>query len=275
VVVVAAGLALVGPRGMDRAPTPLHPAFGRGTEIALIHGLGSNAAHWLPVARALARDHRVSLVQLPGHGASAMPEPFSLERAVEGLDQALRAESRGPLVLVGHSIGGLIAVAEALEHPERVSALVLVETSLTPLGTPADRAAMAEMLQTNYVGLLRRAYTSFGRDSLQGEQLFAEALAEDSTNIRRWIRLALTADLSEEAPQLRPPVLVVLNESSWPVGTPWETVASEFGYAGVPRVTSRRIQGCGHFVMLDQPATLARMIEDFALDSPPDLLAGQ
>jgi pimeloyl-ACP methyl ester carboxylesterase len=294
VVIIAGALALVGLRGVDPPPTPLHPSFGRGTEIVLVHGLASSAEHWLPTARALARDHRVRLVQLPGHGASDMPQPFSLDRAVEGLDQALREGSSGrnegssgrnegssgprsaaPVVLVGHSIGGLVAVAEALEHPERVSALVLVETSLKPLGTPEERAAMAKQLDTDYLGLLRRVYTSFGRDSLQGERLYADAAREDPANMRRWIRLALTADLSAAAAQLRMPVLVILTEGSWPVGTPWETVAAEFGYAGVPTVTSRRISNVGHFIMLDEPATLARMIEDFVSDSPPDLLAAR
>lgn len=271
-VVVSAGLALLGPRGMGMSPTPLHPAFGRGSEIVLVHGLGSNASHWLPTARALARHHHVTLVQLPGHGASGMPEPFSLERAVEGLDQALRDRS-GPVILVGHSIGGLVAVAEALDHPERVSGLVLVETSLKPLGSPEDRAAMGEELDTDYRGLLHRAYLSFGRDSAQGEYLFAEAATEDSANMRRWIRLALTADLSDRAADLTTPVLAVLSDRSWPLETPWEETAAEFGYAKVDRLTPKRMMESGHFVMLDQPAALARIIERFAANAPPELLA--
>ena len=68
------------------APTPPPTSaavgsLGRGPTVVLVHGLGSDANRWLGVARDLARDHRVVLVELPGHGLSPMVSPFSLERA--------------------------------------------------------------------------------------------------------------------------------------------------------------------------------------------------
>jgi pimeloyl-ACP methyl ester carboxylesterase len=109
-----AGARLIGPPAV-----PAHYAFGRGPTIVMVHGLGSRIEHWLPVARRLARTHRVVLVELPGHGESEMPAPFSLDRVTEALDRELAAEDGGPVVLVGHSVGGLVAANLAIRDPAR------------------------------------------------------------------------------------------------------------------------------------------------------------
>lgn len=243
---------------------PARFAMGHGPTIVLVHGLGSRIQHWLPVARILARDHHVVLVELPGHGLSAMPDPFSLERATQALDQAIAPEAAEPVVLVGHSVGGLIAANEALEHPERVRALVLVETALKPQVDGQARAAMLDALDHDYQGLLQNAYMAFGRDSAQGAQLYAEVSKMDPAMIRPWIRLALTLDISLRMRHLMPPLLAVLAERSWPKNEAWPATARALGYDRVPALKSARIENCGHFIMLDRPAELARQIERFA-----------
>src|SRR5262245_8710749 len=87
-------------RSVAPPPPSASAAFGQGPTVVLVHGLGSRDEHWLPVARLLARDHRVVMVDLPGHGASPMPDPFSLERAATALDLALEHECGGtPCIL--------------------------------------------------------------------------------------------------------------------------------------------------------------------------------
>ena len=267
VVLAALALILLSARSLSPPPAPVSGAFGRGPVIALVHGLGSRAEHWLPAARLLARHHRVVLVDLPGHGQSAMPQPFSLERAAQALDLALKREGPQPLVLVGHSLGGLVAAAEACDHPGRVRALVLVETALRPQVDGQERAAVLEALQKDYQGLVRDAYRAFGRDSAQGEALYREVAAMDPAVIKPWIRLAFSADLSARLARLQCPLLVVLAPRSWPEGEPWPVTAAALGYAAAPQVRPVRLEGCGHFVMLDRPATLARLIARFA-DQP-------
>ena len=259
----AIALALSGLRGLGAPRPPIHNAFGRGSTVVLVHGLGSRPGHWLPAARLLARCHRVVLMDLPGHGESAMPFPFSLGRAVEALNAALAAASREPVILVGHSVGGLVAAAEALDHPERVRALVVVETALRPQFEGAERDEMLEALDHDYQSLLRAAYTAFGRDSAQGAALYQEVAALDSVRIKQWVRLALTADLSSAVAKLDRPVLAVLAGRSWAPAEPWAETARALGYARIPRIQAARIEDCGHFVMLDRPAELAQVIERF------------
>lgn len=258
----AAGLIALHSGGPVR-PTA-HATFGHGPEIVLVHGLGSTRAHWLPTARILARDHQVTLVDLPGHGVTEMPEPFSLEQAVASLDQALAERGSRPVVLVGHSLGGLVCAAEAIAHPRRVKALVLVETALRPQIDPAQRAGLLDALDRDYASLVRSAYLEFAHDSAQGEALWREVAALDPDMVRRWIRLAWSADLSAEAIRIEAPVLAVLAPRSWGSDESWSEVAQALGYERVPGLRAARIGDAGHFVMLDQPRALASVIERFA-----------
>lgn len=259
-------VALIGANGAGPSPPLVHRAFGHGPTVVLVHGLGSRASDWLPTARRLAKHHRVVLVDLPGHGESAMPAPFSLGNASRGLARALDGEAGEPFLLVGHSLGGLVAAAAALEHPARLRGLVLVETALRPQVDAADRAALLQALDRDYDGLLHAAYLDFGRDSAQGEALYAEVARLDPATVKPWIRLAWTADLSRQAARLRVPVLAVLAPRSWGAGEPWSAAATALGYARVPHLRAVRLDGCGHFVMLDRPAELARLIERFATE---------
>lgn len=263
----ALALVLFSARAFPPQPVPLAAAFGRGPAIVLVRGLDSGTERWLPTARILARRHRVVFVDLPGHGGSAMLEPLSLERATRTLDLALARASREPVVLVGHSLGGLVAAAEACARPGRVRALVLIETALRPRTEGAKRRVAIAALERDYQGTLRQVYGAFGRDSAQGETLYRQVAALDPAVVKPWLRLAFATDLSARVARLQCPLLVVLAPRSWPKGRPWVETASALGFGAVPRVRAVRVDSCGHFVMLDRPDELARLIGRFA-DAP-------
>jgi pimeloyl-ACP methyl ester carboxylesterase len=274
-VLAVLALAIASARPLAPPPATPYAAFGHGQPIVLLHGLGSRREDWLPVARILARNHRVTLVDLPGHGEADMPEPFSLARATISLDRSLAELPDGPVVLVGHSLGGLIAASEAIEHPERIRALVLVETALKPQLPASLRAEWLDRLEHDYRYVLHAAYLDFGRDSLQGEMLYHRVAALEPRMVQRWIRLAWSADLSHDAARLTVPVLAVLAERSWGADERWPEVAAALGLDAVPRLRAERLGDCGHFVMLDRPRQLAALIDGFARDPVAGPLAAR
>ena len=239
-------------------------AIGRGPTVVLVHGLGSDYDDWLPVARDLARDHRVVFVELPGHGLAPMATPFALEQATLALDRAIAEQAHDPVVLVGHSVGGLVATAEALRAPQRVRGLVLVETALAPQVSRAEADTLIAEFDRDWEGTLHAVYSSFGRDSLQGERLWARASQVERQNLRAWIPVALHTDLTSEAAGLAMPVLAVLAPRSWEAEETWEHAAKALGYARIPRLRGMRIENCGHFIMLDRPRRLAEAIRRFS-----------
>jgi pimeloyl-ACP methyl ester carboxylesterase len=276
---VAAALAFVIAIAVLRPPAPPRAphrfALGRGSTIALLHGPGGSIQDWLPVARLLAKSHRVVLVELPGHSLSPLPEPFTLERAAAALHAMLEAESKEPVVLVGHGVGGLVAALEAAEHPERVRALVLIETALRPQTEGEEQRELLEAVDLDYPRLLRRIYLGYGRDSAQGAMLHARAARMAPSSLRPWLSLGLIADVSLRMRHLRPPLLAIFSQRLWPVERTWPEVAEPLGYPVTPNARSARVEGTGHFLMLDRPEEIARLIQHFAEDSSRGAVAAR
>jgi pimeloyl-ACP methyl ester carboxylesterase len=101
----------------------------RGPLVLLVHGITSSAAAWDPVTELLARDHRVLVPDLLGHGASAKPRgDYSLGAHAAGLRDLMIALGEERATVVGHSLGGGIAMQFAYQFAQRVERLALVSS---------------------------------------------------------------------------------------------------------------------------------------------------
>ncbi len=118
------------------------PAYGQ--SILFIHGYGGLIEHWRRVLPVLARSHTIAALDLYGFGHSARPPAISSStlwsRQVANLVRQIFPK---PAVVVGHSMGGMVAAQVAHDYPELVRGLVLVNSAgLPPTGAPSvfDRA---------------------------------------------------------------------------------------------------------------------------------------
>ena len=122
------------------------PRSEQGHEVLHLHGLGCHgAASWAPFAAL--RGRAALIPDLPGHGRSDAPPGFgyTLPEMAAAIAALLQAEGGGPREVLGHSLGGTIAVHLAARHPELVQRLVLVEPALdVPIPGPEDIALVAE-----------------------------------------------------------------------------------------------------------------------------------
>lgn len=156
---------------MTRTPGP---AGGDRATVVLLSGAGDPAASWFPVRRQLADAARVLGYDRAGIGDSAhlaTADRPTLERylaELEGILAGLRAgdtaAERAPLVLVGHSLGGLIAATYAQRHPGTVDGLVLVDA--TPEQAGHDRAVTAGFAVSGGLARLLRAGSRVGLTQL-------------------------------------------------------------------------------------------------------------
>jgi pimeloyl-ACP methyl ester carboxylesterase len=98
--------------------------------VLLLHGLGASHHYWAAVAPLLAADRRVVAVDLPGFGSSPRSEVFSLERASAQVANLVTDLGPGPCYLVGHSLGGIVALFAARELGSSILGVVLVDAHL-------------------------------------------------------------------------------------------------------------------------------------------------
>ena len=162
-----------------------YEAAGQGPPILLVHGLAASMTWWRHNVAALARDHRVYLVDLPGFGRMrGRAAGFTLANSAEWLHDFTDAIGASHACLVGHSMGALICAHYAALHPSRVDRLVLaapaiglpnttVASNLMPLALAGYRCApsflstlIGDAARCGLPTLLRSARELLGVDML-------------------------------------------------------------------------------------------------------------
>lgn len=107
-------------------------AVGNGPAVVILHGLFGSGRNWAPIAQALGDTHRVYLPDARNHGASPWGQTMSYtDMARDVLALIEREQLERPLV-IGHSMGGKAAMALALEHPQAISGVVVIDIAPEP-----------------------------------------------------------------------------------------------------------------------------------------------
>jgi len=243
-----------------------------GPRLLFLHGLFGQGRNWTQIAKALADRHRVTLVDLPDHGRSAWLERFDLVEVADRIAGLVSADD--PVALVGHSLGGKVAMVLALRHPELVERLCVVDTA------PVDYGALTEF--SGYIEAMR------GLDlHALGQRADAEAaLAAEVPN--SVVRSFLLQNLRREADHWRwQPNLDGLRSSlpaikSWPAdelgaarydglvlwvgGDRSDYITDEYAptmdrlFPNNRRVT---IKGAGHWVHSEKPEVFVEVLRRF------------
>jgi pimeloyl-ACP methyl ester carboxylesterase len=104
---------------------------GEGTPLVMVHGLGGNAMNWMAVGPELAKTHHAVALDLAGFGRTPLfRRSAALGANAELVHRFIEEVIGEPVVLIGNSMGGHIAILEAADHPRWVSALVLVDPAI-------------------------------------------------------------------------------------------------------------------------------------------------
>jgi pimeloyl-ACP methyl ester carboxylesterase len=138
------------------------PASTAATPIVLVHGAGAHLGWWEAVIRQLtATDHTVVALELSGHGDSGHRTRYAAETWSDEVLAVIREVARAPALLVGHSLGGRVAICAAAADPERVPRLVLVDAPVRRPGAPRPRALPQRPLPRRTHATLEHAVETF------------------------------------------------------------------------------------------------------------------
>jgi pimeloyl-ACP methyl ester carboxylesterase len=247
-----------------------------GPWVVFLHGLFGRGKNFTSTAKALAPDFRSLLLDMPDHGSSPWTETFDYAQAAEMVVEHLRAgvAADGPVHVVGHSMGGKIAMTLALEAPELVDRLVVVDIS------PTGSAAVSEF--AHYLDSLLR----IDLESLHSHGDADRALAEDVPqpylrgfflqNLRRdretrtfhWqpnLQLlrrdlgTITGDIPHEERTFDGPVLWIAGGRSDYVSSEQSPVMRRL----FPRTVQVTIKEAGHWVHSQEPEAFVETVRYF------------
>jgi esterase len=120
--------------------------LGSGKPLIILHGLFGMSDNWLTIARRIARKHAVYLPDQRNHGDSLHAQEFSYEVLANDLDEFIQEHRLGEVRLIGHSMGGKVAMCHALNHPDRVEKLVIVDMAPKSYYHPYFKTVLEFML---------------------------------------------------------------------------------------------------------------------------------
>ena len=151
---------------------------GTGRDLVFLHGWGFNSAVWHPVAEQLIKDYRVSLIDLPGFGRSAnVASTYKLDELIELLMPHIPKNA----MLLGWSMGGLIAQGLALKYPDHLEKLILLSSNAQFVADDNWPNAMQRNVLDGFMGDL---VENFSRTL----QVFLMLQAQGGDHVRETVR---------------------------------------------------------------------------------------
>ena len=235
---------------------------GAGSRVALlIHGLGASLRSWpTEVVDALAPDYEVLLLDLRGHGLSdSPPGAWTVDDLVADVRALLDVLAIPAVCAVGHSAGGVVALALALAHPQLVDGLALVSTSSECNVAAAEwYSSVAEVALEQGIGpALRQVVAGLRLEAspAQDELVLPDPLGFAQT--ARCVASLHPRPLTPRLAEIRCPTRVLVGELD-PIGV-GGAILLQRGIAGS---TLEVVPGCSHMLPQDDPAGFAARVRE-------------
>jgi pimeloyl-ACP methyl ester carboxylesterase len=226
-----------------------YEVHGSGPPLLLTHGYSSTSAMWRGQIEALSKRHKLVLWDMRGHGQSDYPDDpaaYSEVLTVKDMDALLREVGAHSAIVGGLSLGGYMSLAFYRAHPERVRALLIIDTGP---GFKKDNARDAWN---------KRAHDTAERFEREGLAVLTSLSRErssvshrDASGLARAARGMLTqrdARVIELLPDIKVPSLIVVGAEDTPF-----LAASDYMAAKIPAAKKVVIPAAGHAVNIDQP----------------------
>jgi pimeloyl-ACP methyl ester carboxylesterase len=264
----------------------LGPRDAAGPPIVMIHGASSNLESMRPIAGLLAKNHRVILIDRPGHGWSARDDLKNSTPAMQArmIDEVLGKLGAGAAIIVVHSLAGALGALLALDYPRRVAGLVMLAPVAYPW--PGGVGWYNKVVTAPLIGPLL-AYTISvplglilsgpGARSVFAPQTMPAGFVEDSATLllvrprellaNSWELVTLKAAVAEQAPRyknIKIPVVVITGDTDSTVSP---NIHSRPFAARVPNAKLIVLPGFGHMVQYAAPECVVREIETMVADT--------
>lgn len=241
---------------------------GQGLPLVFVHGFPLSRGAWGRQVDALKSSYRVIAPDLRGLGESeARPGTNSMDRAADDIYVLLRQLNTGPVVLIGHSMGGYVALAFAQKHAAMLRGLVLVGTKAgaDTVEAATGRRATAEKVKTDGSNVVVSAMApkmlaASNTDTAMAQQVrgFMERSKPEGV-IGSLLGMAERGDSTDFLSQIKVPTLVITGGDD----TIIPPTESEKLAKGIQGARLEIIPGAGHLVAFEKPEAFNRILRDW------------
>lgn len=249
---------------------------GSGAPLVLLHGLTSNKSAWRPLLPSLEENYQVYAFDLRGHGKSGRAPDNQYRIHDYARDVIAFLKHLGtPVVLMGQSLGGLVAIITAAQYAEGVHALVLLDPPLfgfrTAVQLEPQRLAWMSMIASvmqgspsfdTIVERLRTALPDATNEQLHGTAHYISGVAPEAAEAPLRDQIWQGSDLHQSLQQLRCPTLLI--HGDWDAGAVVQPEDIEPFKANCPSAQVVRLPGADHALkMQEQPSLVLQPANEF------------
>jgi pimeloyl-ACP methyl ester carboxylesterase len=231
---------------------------GTGTPVLMLHGAGSSSAIWVGTMQRLGRGRRVVAIDLPGHGRSG-GAPRSFDELLQAVGMSAAVLCLGRSILVGHSMGGLLAVGAALSWPDKVAGLGLLTTAAR-FQVSSRLFARIDTEWARWPDLLRElAYSPEAPADVRRRSPLIATDGANQAQTRADFEMCQQFDARARLGEIALPALVV-------TGAHDQMAAPKFGHELAEGIRGARhliLEACGHFPMHERPDELGQALASF------------
>ena len=248
---------------------------GDGPPLLFLHGLGSSARDWEFQMAEFAQWHRVIAMDVRGHGHSAKPPgPYAVALFAQDALALLEALDAVPAHIVGLSMGGMIAFQMAVDSPEAVRSLVIVNSgpamilrTFSQRMLIRSRFAIVRLFGMRAVGRMVAGPLFPKPEQVELRQRFtAQIGGNDPRAYRDSLRALIGWSVADRIGQIRCPVLVVASDQDY---TPVEWKRR---YAArIPGAVVAVVEDSRHAANMDQAGQFNRIVRQFLAAGPPSM----
>jgi pimeloyl-ACP methyl ester carboxylesterase len=229
-----------------------------GLAVVLVHSLAGSSAHWFGTLERLRPTRRAVALDLRGHGRSEPPKngDYSIAGMAGDIEAVVDTLDLRKFILVGHSMGGGVALTYAGDHPDRIAGLLLLDPIGDGTQIPADEGkTFLESLDTNYASRIQEYWSQIaGPDSAIRERLLSDLGATPRAAVVRVLHEVMRFDPGPALARYRGPILSVVTPSND------ESFSLHRLGNGFPH---HIVQGTGHWIQLDKPEEFSRLLDNF------------
>ncbi|NVJ93643.1 MAG: alpha/beta fold hydrolase [Methylocystaceae bacterium] len=246
--------------------------IGEGTPIVILHGLFGAAKNWNSIAKQMARSHRILTVDLRNHGSSPWTDTMSYTEMAQDMVEFLDQRGLKKAVIVGHSMGGKVAMTLALKAPDYVEKLVIADIAPVKYPRMEFRAFVDKLRSVDLSKVSRRSEVDpLIADVIESPAVRAFLLGnlENTPDGLRWQVNLETLGREMETiggvPAIRPDTRYT-GETMFINGAKSDYIQSSHHQLIrhlFPQVTFKTIEDAGHWVHAEKPHEFMALLNDF------------